>query len=154
MTVSIISFWYLNCLVLLSLPRPNINTFVFEVFTLNFHFWQYSWKTRSALWRSVSLSLKITVSSAYNKINNFRNPAIFSVLMSHVTPSIFLVDRKCSRSFKYIVNKKGDKFSPCLTPLKHLKNSVLPSCVRTLDLILLSETQTNPVSYCILSPFW
>lgn len=37
--------------------------------------------------------------------------------------------------FKYSENKKDDKFSPCLTPTVHSKNSELNPLTRTFDLI-------------------
>ena len=40
------------------------------------------------------------------------------------------------RSFKNIENSSDDKFSPCLTPVKHGKKADVPSAVVTLDLIL------------------
>jgi hypothetical protein len=35
-------------------------------------------------------------------------------------PHTLLSSRNCWRSFKYIENKKGERFSPCRTPILHV----------------------------------
>ena len=55
-------------------------------------------------------SLKIVVSSAYNNIRSFKNIYASSVAKSS-TPDTFLEVRKCSRSFRNILNRNGVKFS-------------------------------------------
>lgn len=69
------------------------------------------------------VSAKITVSSAYKSTQIYRNIVKlfkhFSLIHSSGIPSRdFIIS---SRSFRKIPYKKGERFSPCLTPVRHGK---------------------------------
>ena len=61
------------------------------------------------------------VSSAYKSVDNLSS--IWACSMSpedaQDTPLKPFETRKCSQSFKYRLNKNGDRLSPCLTPNLH-----------------------------------
>jgi hypothetical protein len=81
-------------------------------------------KLSKAYCKSVAFSDIITVSSAYNKINNFKNTKSSSSIHCSIVerPLTSLSIKKSSRSLIKRENKKEDKFSPCRTPTLQLKN--------------------------------
>ena len=88
-------------------PLRNTMIFDFSVFSLSFHFSQYSYSL-SISTCNVSLdSANITTSSAYKRSKSLIKPID--------TPAPGTL-RCCSRSLMYNENKNGDKHSPCLTP--------------------------------------
>ena len=65
----------------------------------------------------------------------------------------FFDTRWSSKSSRNILNKKGDRFSPCLTPTLQLKNWLLPSLVVILDLIVLYVLWMKSKHFPLI-PWW
>ena len=92
-------------------------TFVFDILTVSFQSSQYSPNTLSANCRSSFEFPNITVSSAKSKTMIFMNTYTFSSIVSQGFPGTLFASRYSLRSFKYMENRRGDRFSPCLTPV-------------------------------------
>ena len=79
------------------------------------------------------------VSSAYNRRNIFKNTISESSKWCsvHSIPTTLFSVKKSSMSFKNKLNKRGERFSPCRTPILLMKKSVVLLLTRTHDLIFL-----------------
>jgi hypothetical protein len=64
---------------------------------------------------------KLNVNSSKTKVVIFAGGRFHTNNFKQFSPKEFLLCKKSSKSFKYKENKKGDKFSPCLTPALHSK---------------------------------
>ncbi len=64
------------------------------------------------------------VSSAYNNVNNGKNTSMFKLymlLLQKTCSPLKLLDMCCSKSFRNNANSKGERFSPCRTPILQVK---------------------------------
>ena len=88
----------------------------------------------------LGFSASITISSAYKSIYSYKNVTIFSwrwffCKCSMSFNHLHFCDMNDFRSCRYMENRRGDRFSPCRTPMLRVKKSDCFSVVKaTLDL--------------------
>jgi hypothetical protein len=68
-------------------------------------------------------------------------------------PHTFLSSRNCWRSFKYIENKKGERFSPCRTPILHGKYSDISHNLFVIYMLISIMKNKKKKLYCAFIDF-